>query len=92
MCGRSGAIWTFASSSKARSSARGSVPRNGSSQRHDDWRPCVSNRWERPAADVFAVQTEIAEQVIGQFEMLTGPVKAPDVTAAKRKRPESLTA
>jgi TolB-like protein/Tfp pilus assembly protein PilF len=51
-----------------------------------------SNRWERPAADVFAVQTEIAEQVIGQFEMLTGPVKAPDVTAAKRKRPESLTA
>ena len=41
---------------------------------------------------MFAVQTEIAEQVIGQFEMLTGPVKAPDVTAAKRKRPESLTA
>ena len=41
---------------------------------------------------MFAVQTEIAEQVIGQFEMLTGPVRAPDVTAAKRKRLESLTA
>ena len=51
-----------------------------------------SNRWDRPARDVFAVQTEIAEQVIGQFEMLTGPVKAPGLTAAKRKRPESLTA
>jgi class 3 adenylate cyclase/TolB-like protein/Tfp pilus assembly protein PilF len=51
-----------------------------------------SNRWNRPAGDVFAVQTEIAEQVIGQFEMLTGPVKSLDLTAAKRKRPESLTA
>jgi class 3 adenylate cyclase/TolB-like protein/Tfp pilus assembly protein PilF len=51
-----------------------------------------SNRWNRPAGDVFAVQTEIAEQVISQFEMLTGPVKSLDLTAAKRKRPESLTA
>jgi TolB-like protein len=51
-----------------------------------------SNRWDRPAADVFAVQTEIAEQVISQFEMLTGPVRTSELTAAKRKRPESLTA
>lgn len=41
---------------------------------------------------MFAIQTEIAEQVISQFEMLTGPVKSLDLTAAKRKRPESLTA
>jgi class 3 adenylate cyclase/TolB-like protein len=51
-----------------------------------------SNRWDRPARDVFAVQTEIAEQVIGQFEMLTGPIRTLALTAAKRKRPESLTA
>ncbi|KLK92994.1 adenylate cyclase [Microvirga vignae] len=51
-----------------------------------------SNRWDRPVRDVFAVQTEIAEQVIGQFEMLTGPLKTPGLAAAKRKRPESLTA
>jgi TolB-like protein/class 3 adenylate cyclase/tetratricopeptide (TPR) repeat protein len=51
-----------------------------------------SDRWDRPAGDVFAVQTEIAEQVIGQFEMLTGPIRNSELIAAKRKRPGNLTA
>jgi TolB-like protein/cytochrome c-type biogenesis protein CcmH/NrfG len=51
-----------------------------------------SNRWDRPAADLFAIQTDITEQVISQFEILTGPVKSQVLTAAKSKHPNSLTA
>jgi class 3 adenylate cyclase/TolB-like protein len=51
-----------------------------------------SNRWDRPATDLFAVQTDITEQVISQFEILTGPVKSQVLAAAKRKHPNSLTA
>ena len=51
-----------------------------------------SNRWDRPAADLFAIQTDITEQVISQFEILTGPVKSQVLAAAKRKHPNSLTA
>ncbi|QRM27739.1 adenylate/guanylate cyclase domain-containing protein [Microvirga sp. VF16] len=51
-----------------------------------------SNRWDRPATDLFAIQTDITEQVISQFEILTGPVKSQVLAAAKRKHPNSLTA
>ena len=51
-----------------------------------------SNRWDRPATDLFAIQTDITEQVVSQFEILTGPVKSQVLAAAKRKHPNSLTA
>ena len=50
-----------------------------------------SERWDRPAADVFAVQTEIAEQVastLGGYGLLLDESRA----AAKRKRPADLEA
>jgi TolB-like protein/class 3 adenylate cyclase len=51
-----------------------------------------SNRWDQPTTDLFAIQTDITEQVISQFEILTGPVKSQVLAAAKRKHPNSLTA
>ncbi|GLS20682.1 adenylate cyclase [Labrys miyagiensis] len=51
-----------------------------------------SQRWDRPAGDVFAIQTEIADHIVGQFEMTNGPVKSANLLAARRKRPTSLTA
>ncbi|MCV9966874.1 adenylate/guanylate cyclase domain-containing protein [Pararhizobium sp. BT-229] len=51
-----------------------------------------SQRWERPAQDVFAVQTEIADSILSQFEVSTGPIKSAEHDAARRKRPKSLTA
>jgi TolB-like protein/class 3 adenylate cyclase len=50
-----------------------------------------SERWDRPAQDVFAVQTELAESVatrIGGY----GLVATAGREMAKRKRPENLTA
>jgi TolB-like protein/class 3 adenylate cyclase len=50
-----------------------------------------SGRWDRPARDVFAVQTEIAERVastLGGYGVLTSE----SVAAAKRKRPADLEA
>ncbi|TIL39179.1 adenylate/guanylate cyclase domain-containing protein [Mesorhizobium sp.] len=51
-----------------------------------------SESWDRPVQDLFAVQTEIADHIISQFEMTTGPIKSVDLGAARRKRPKSLTA
>ena len=42
--------------------------------------------------DVFAVQTEVAEQVAGQLGGYTGTVLAADRASAARKRPSDLTA
>jgi TolB-like protein/class 3 adenylate cyclase len=50
-----------------------------------------SQRWDRPVADVFAVQTEIAERVastLGGYGLLTSQSMA----AVKRKRPDDLQA
>ena len=50
-----------------------------------------SERWDRPAEDVFAVQTELAESVanrIGGYGLIAGAGRE----IAKRKRPEDLTA
>jgi TolB-like protein/class 3 adenylate cyclase/tetratricopeptide (TPR) repeat protein len=49
-----------------------------------------TERWDRPAADVFAVQTEIAEQVAGQLG--GGVVMGAERQAAQRRRPNDLTA
>jgi TolB-like protein len=51
-----------------------------------------SDRWDRPAADVFAVQTELAERVAAKLGGYTGTVVGADRDAAKRKRPADLTA
>ena len=51
-----------------------------------------SESWDRPVQDVFAVQTEIADHILSQFEMSTGPIKSADLGVARRKRPQSLTA
>ena len=51
-----------------------------------------SERWDRPVQDVFAVQTEIADHILSQFEMSTGPIKSAELGVARRKRPQSLTA
>ena len=50
-----------------------------------------SERWDRPAEDMFAVQTEIAEQVtshLGPYGVLSDADRA----QVKRKRPEDLGA
>jgi TolB-like protein/Tfp pilus assembly protein PilF len=51
-----------------------------------------SDQWDRPAEDVFAVQTEIADQIASRLETASGPIKSIDLGAARRKRPQSLTA
>src|SRR5439155_8597988 len=51
-----------------------------------------SERWDRPDQDVFAVQTEIAEQVTNRLGNGAGLIQETGRTAAKRKRPENLNA
>ena len=51
-----------------------------------------SDRWDRPVADVFAVQTELAEHVAAKLAGNKGIVISADREAAKRKRPSDLTA
>ena len=51
-----------------------------------------SERWDRPVQDVFAIQTEIADHILSQFETSQGPIKSAERIAARRKRPRSLTA
>ncbi len=51
-----------------------------------------SERWDRPAEDVFAVQTEIAEQVTNRLGGGVGLIQQAGRAAAKRKRPDNLTA
>ena len=51
-----------------------------------------SERWDRPIEDVFAVQTEIAEQVTNRLGGGVGLIQEAGRSAAKRKRPENLNA
>jgi tetratricopeptide (TPR) repeat protein len=50
-----------------------------------------SDRWDRPAEDVFAVQTEIAEQVTNRLGGGVGLIQEAGRAAAHRKRPDNLT-
>lgn len=50
-----------------------------------------SERWDRPAEDVFAVQTEIAEQVAGRLGGFHGVVSEAEMVA-RRARPKDLIA
>jgi TolB-like protein len=51
-----------------------------------------SNRWDRPVEDVFALQTELAEQVANRLGSGAGLIQEAGRKAAKRKRPENLGA
>jgi TolB-like protein/class 3 adenylate cyclase len=52
-----------------------------------------TDRWDRPVTDIFAVQTELAEQVSSRLGgNLGGMIVAADRNVAMRKRPTDLTA
>ncbi|HSA82416.1 MAG TPA: adenylate/guanylate cyclase domain-containing protein [Geminicoccaceae bacterium] len=51
-----------------------------------------SERWDRPTSDIFAVQTEIAEQVANRLGGGAGLIQTAGREAARRKRPNNLTA
>ncbi|WP_114947857.1 adenylate/guanylate cyclase domain-containing protein [Microvirga calopogonii] len=51
-----------------------------------------SERWDRPAEDVFGIQTEMAEQVANRLGSGAGLIQEAGRKAAKRKRPENLNA
>lgn len=51
-----------------------------------------SERWDRPAEDLFMVQTEIADQVANRIGGGAGLVQTAGREAARRKRPQSLSA
>jgi TolB-like protein/Flp pilus assembly protein TadD len=53
-----------------------------------------SNRWDRPTADLFAVQSEVAEQVAAKLGGVfgLGQITAAEVQRAKRRPPADLTA
>jgi TolB-like protein/DNA-binding winged helix-turn-helix (wHTH) protein/tetratricopeptide (TPR) repeat protein len=54
--------------------------------------PLWSARWDRPAEDVFAIQTEIAEQIANRLGGGAGLVQEAGRIAAHRKPPASLSA
>jgi TolB-like protein len=77
----------------------GSLQRQGDQMRvtaqlieSQDGRHVWSERWDRPSADVFAVQTEIAEQVANRMGGGAGLIQTAGREAARRKRPENLNA
>jgi TolB-like protein/class 3 adenylate cyclase/tetratricopeptide (TPR) repeat protein len=53
-----------------------------------------SDRWDRPAKDVFAVQTEVAEKVAAALggDPTMGQITRAELQRAKRLRPNDLTA
>ena len=51
-----------------------------------------SERWDRPATDVFAVQTEVAEQVATRLAASSGAIPEAERAASQRARPEDLKA
>jgi TolB-like protein/class 3 adenylate cyclase/tetratricopeptide (TPR) repeat protein len=53
-----------------------------------------SERWDRPANDIFAVQTEIAEKVAASLggDLTMGQIARAELERAKRLRPNDLTA
>lgn len=51
-----------------------------------------ADRWDRPAADMFAVQTEISEQIANRLGGGAGLVQETGRNAARRKPPSDLNA
>ncbi len=51
-----------------------------------------SERWDRPVADVFSLQTEIVQQAANRLGAASGVIMEAEHQAAQRKRPENLSA
>jgi TolB-like protein/class 3 adenylate cyclase len=51
-----------------------------------------SDRWDRPVADLFAVQTEISEQVTSRLLNTGGAITTAEHVANRRENPRNLTA
>lgn len=51
-----------------------------------------SERWDRPATDVFAVQAEVAERVATRLAASGGAIPEAERAAGRRARPEDLKA
>jgi TolB-like protein/class 3 adenylate cyclase len=51
-----------------------------------------SDRWDRPVADLFAVQTEISEQVTSRLLNTAGAITTAEHVANRRENPRNLTA
>ncbi|MBE7186079.1 MAG: hypothetical protein INR68_16905 [Methylobacterium mesophilicum] len=51
-----------------------------------------SQRWDRPAKDLFDVQADLSRQVAGQLGGIAGVIADSDRTAARRKPPSDLGA
>lgn len=51
-----------------------------------------SERWDRPTADVFALQTEIVQQAANRLGAASGVIMEAEHQAAQRRRPENLSA
>jgi TolB-like protein/class 3 adenylate cyclase/tetratricopeptide (TPR) repeat protein len=53
-----------------------------------------SERWDRPAEDIFAVQTEVAEKVAAALggDLTMGQISRAELQRVKRLRPNDLTA
>jgi TolB-like protein/DNA-binding SARP family transcriptional activator/cytochrome c-type biogenesis protein CcmH/NrfG len=51
-----------------------------------------SDRWDRPDQDLFAIQTEISEQIANRFGGGAGLIQEAGRIAAHRKAPSNLTA
>jgi TolB-like protein/class 3 adenylate cyclase/tetratricopeptide (TPR) repeat protein len=53
-----------------------------------------SDRWDRPTADVFAVQTEVAEKVAAALggDLTMGQITRAEIQRARRQLPSDLTA
>jgi TolB-like protein/class 3 adenylate cyclase/Tfp pilus assembly protein PilF len=51
-----------------------------------------SERWDRPATDIFAVQTEVAEQVASRLTAASGAITEAERAVSRRARPEDLKA
>jgi D-alanine-D-alanine ligase len=51
-----------------------------------------SERYDRPAAEFFAVHDEVVAQIVGTLTGYSGPLARAGTETARRKRPESLRA
>ncbi len=51
-----------------------------------------TERWDRPATDLFAIQSEVAEAVAAQLGGYNGAIVTADREQAQRKRPDALNA
>jgi len=86
---RSAASWAFASSSRAASAGWGIAFDLRPADRCRHWKAGLGERFDRPGADLFAVQDEVVHTIVGT---LVGRMQASGADRARRKPPSSLDA